>query len=78
MDMSQYLEIFIDESKEHLQLLNQSLLSLEQDPQDRAVLDEIFRVAHTLKGMSGTMGFSKMAKLTHDMENVCMPLEIVR
>ena len=70
MDMSQYLEIFIDESKEHLQLLNQSLLSLEQDPQDRAVLDEIFRVAHTLKGMSGTMGFSKMAKLTHDMENV--------
>ena len=68
--MSQYLEIFIDESKEHLQLLNQSLLSLEQDPQDRAVLDEIFRVAHTLKGMSGTMGFSKMAKLTHDMENV--------
>lgn len=70
MDMSQYLEIFIDESKEHLQLLNQSLLSLEQDPQDRAVLDEIFRVAHTLKGMSGTMGFSKMAKLTHDVENV--------
>jgi two-component system chemotaxis sensor kinase CheA len=70
MDMSQYLEIFIDESKEHLQLLNQSLLSLEQNPQDRAVLDEIFRVAHTLKGMSGTMGFSKMAKLTHDMENV--------
>lgn len=70
MDMSQYLEIFIDESKEHLQLLNQSLLSLEQNPQDRSVLDEIFRVAHTLKGMSGTMGFSKMAKLTHDMENV--------
>ena len=70
MDMSQYLEIFIDESKEHLQLLNQSLLSLEQNPQDRAVLDEIFRVAHTLKGMSGTMGFSKMTKLTHDMENV--------
>ncbi|MDQ2085872.1 chemotaxis protein CheA [Herbivorax sp. ANBcel31] len=70
MDMSQYLEIFIDESKEHLQSLNQSLLSLEKNPQDKSVLDEIFRVAHTLKGMSGTMGFSKMAKLTHDMENV--------
>ncbi|NLD51075.1 MAG: chemotaxis protein CheA, partial [Clostridiaceae bacterium] len=70
MDMSQYLEIFIEETKEHLQGLNQSLLQLEQNPQDKAVLNEIFRVAHTLKGMSGTMGFTKMAKLTHDMENV--------
>lgn len=70
MDMSQYLEIFIDETKEHLQGLNQSLLQLEQNPQEISMLNEIFRVAHTLKGMSGTMGFSKMAKLTHDMENV--------
>jgi two-component system chemotaxis sensor kinase CheA len=68
MDMSQYLEIFIDESKEHLQLLNQSLLSLEQDPQDRAVLDEIFRVAHTLKWQS----------LPTIWRMSCMPLEIVR
>ncbi|WP_010249136.1 chemotaxis protein CheA [Acetivibrio cellulolyticus] len=70
MDMSQYLEIFIDETKEHLQGLNQSLLQLEQNPQDISTLNEIFRVAHTLKGMAGTMGFNKMAKLTHDMENV--------
>lgn len=70
MDMSQYLEIFIEESKEHLQLLNQSLLQLEQNPSDTPCLNEIFRVAHTLKGMSATMGFSKMAKLTHDMEDV--------
>ncbi|MCX7708905.1 MAG: chemotaxis protein CheA [Clostridia bacterium] len=70
MDMSQYLEIFIEESKEHLQGLNQSLLQLEKNPSDVSVLNEIFRVAHTLKGMSGTMGFSKMAKLTHDMEDV--------
>lgn len=70
MDMSQYLEIFIEESKEHLQGLNQSLLQLEQNPQEKTVLNEIFRVAHTLKGMSGTMGFTRMAKLTHDMENV--------
>ncbi|MCX8130302.1 MAG: chemotaxis protein CheA [Clostridia bacterium] len=70
MDMSQYLEIFIEESKEHLQGLNQSLLQLEQNPNDDAMLNEIFRVAHTLKGMSGTMGFAKMQKLTHDMENV--------
>lgn len=70
MDMNQYLEIFIDESKEHLQGLNQSLLQLEQNPQDSAMLNEIFRAAHTLKGMAGTMGFSRMATLTHDMENV--------
>lgn len=70
MDMSQYMEIFIDETKEHLQGLNESLLQLEQNPQDIATLNEIFRVAHTLKGMAGTMGFNKMAKLTHDMENV--------
>ncbi|HOV26868.1 MAG TPA: chemotaxis protein CheA [Pseudobacteroides sp.] len=70
MDMSQYLEIFIEESKEHLQGLNQSLLQLEKNPQDVPILNEIFRVAHTLKGMAGTMGFNKMAKLTHDMENV--------
>lgn len=70
MDMNQYLEIFIDESKEHLQGLNQSLLQLEQNPQDTAMLNEIFRAAHTLKGMAGTMGFSRMATLTHDMENV--------
>lgn len=70
MDMSQYLEIFIDETKEDLQSLNESLLQLEQNPKDTAILNEIFRVAHTLKGMAGTMGFNKMAKLTHDMENV--------
>lgn len=70
MDMSQYLEIFIEESKEHLQGLNENLLQLENEPNNMAILNEIFRVAHTLKGMSGTMGFTRMQKLTHNMENV--------
>ncbi len=70
MDMTQYLQIFIEESNEHVQSLNQSLLQLEKDPGDNSVLNEIFRVAHTIKGMAGTMGFTKMTKLTHDMENV--------
>lgn len=70
MDMNQYLEIFIEESQEHLQNLNQSLLGLETNPKDMQILNEIFRVAHTLKGMAGTMGFSKMTNLTHQMENV--------
>lgn len=70
MDMSQYLEMFIEESKEHLQSLNDQLLELENNPNKMEVIHEIFRAAHTLKGMSGTMGFTKMQKLTHDMENV--------
>lgn len=70
MDMSQYLEIFIEETKEHLQSLNQCLLQLEKKPEETSVLNEIFRVAHTLKGMSATMGFNRMARLTHDMEDV--------
>jgi len=74
MDMSQYLEIFIEETKEHLQSLNQCLLQMEKNPQDNSMLNEIFRVAHTLKGMSGTMGFNRMSRLTHDMEDVLQAL----
>lgn len=70
MDMNQYLDIFVEESREHLQQLNVSLLELEKDNKDKSVLNEIFRVAHTLKGMSGTMGYTKMQTLTHDMEDV--------
>lgn len=70
MDMNQYLDMFVEESREHLQQLNSSLLELEKDNRNKSVLNEIFRVAHTLKGMSGTMGFTKMQTLTHDMEDV--------
>jgi len=70
MDMNQYLEIFIEESQEHLQGLNQSLLGLETNPKDMKILNEIFRVAHTLKGMAGTMGYTGVTSLTHQMENV--------
>ena len=70
MDVSQYLEIFIDETKEHLQALNTSILDLEQDPANMDTVNEIFRAAHSLKGMAGTMGYKRMQALTHDMENV--------
>ncbi len=70
MDVSQYLEIFIEESKEHLQNLNETLLEMEKDTQNRDYINEIFRVAHTLKGMAATMGFKRMSVLTHEMENV--------
>ena len=70
METNQYMEMFLDESREHLQSLNDGLLSLENDPEDLSVLNEIFRNAHTLKGMSATMGYTKTAELTHDMENL--------
>ncbi|MED0656756.1 chemotaxis protein CheA [Anoxybacillus ayderensis] len=70
MDMNQYLEVFIDESKEHLQTINEQLLELEKNPDDVSIVNEIFRSAHTLKGMSATMGFEDLANLTHQMENV--------
>ena len=70
MDVSQYLEIFIDESNEHLQNLNTQILNLESDPTSSDTVNEIFRAAHSLKGMAGTMGYKRMQTLTHDMENV--------
>ncbi len=70
MDVSQYLEIFIDETSEHLQNLSQQLMSLEEEPGNSDTINEIFRAAHSLKGMAGTMGFKRMQNLTHVMENV--------
>lgn len=70
MDVSQYLEIFLDETKEHLQNLNTQILELEADPENMNTINEIFRAAHSLKGMAGTMGYKRMQNLTHDMENV--------
>lgn len=70
MDVSQYLEIFIDESSEHIQTLSDCIMTLEQEPENKDTINEIFRAAHSLKGMAGTMGFKRMQHLTHDMENV--------
>jgi two-component system chemotaxis sensor kinase CheA len=67
--------MFIDESREHLQAMNENLLSLENNPDDISIVQSIFRSAHTLKGMSATMGFDDIASLTHEMENV---LDLVR
>lgn len=70
MELNQYLEVFIEESKEHLQACNVHLLELEKNPEDIKIVNEIFRSAHTLKGMSATMGYEDLASLTHQMENV--------
>lgn len=75
MDMSQYLDVFLEESREHLGNLNQKLLQLEKNTDDLPALNEIFRAAHTLKGMSSTMGFEDMADLTHHMENILADLK---
>ena len=70
MDVGQYLEIFIDESSEHIQTLSDCIMTLEQEPDNKDTINEVFRAAHSLKGMAGTMGFKRMQHLTHDMENV--------
>jgi two-component system, chemotaxis family, sensor kinase CheA len=70
MDTSEYMPMFLAESREHLQALNLAVVRLEADPQDRPTVDEIFRIAHSLKGMSGTMGFDRVAEVTHEMESV--------
>ncbi len=70
MDVSQYLEIFIDETSEHIQALSDSIMALEKEPHDMDTVNEIFRAAHSLKGMAGTMGFKRMQHLTHTMEDV--------
>lgn len=75
MDMNQYLSMFIDESNDHLQSLNEKMLELENNPTDLSVVQVIFRSAHTLKGMAATMGYEDLASLTHQMENV---LDLVR
>lgn len=70
MDVSQYLEIFIDETSEHLQSLSDCIMTLEKEPDNTDTINEVFRAAHSLKGMAGTMGFKRMQHLTHDMEDV--------
>jgi two-component system chemotaxis sensor kinase CheA len=70
VDVSEYLPMFVAESREHLQELSLAVVRIEERPDDRETLDEIFRIAHSLKGMSATMGFERMAALTHGMEDV--------
>lgn len=75
MDPAEYLPLFVAECREHLQELNVAVLALEQRSDDAAGVDAIFRVVHSVKGMAGTMGFSGMARLTHEMEEV---FELIR
>jgi two-component system chemotaxis sensor kinase CheA len=70
MDTSEYMPMFVAESREHLEQLNLAIVRLEENPKDRPTVEEIFRIAHSLKGMSATMGFSRIAELTHEMEDV--------
>jgi chemotaxis protein histidine kinase CheA len=75
MELSEYLPMFLAEGREHLQELNLAIIRIEEEPDDQATVDEIFRIAHSMKGMSATMGFAGMAALTHAMEDV---LELLR
>ena len=69
-DNSVYRTLFFEETDDHLQQLNEHVLQLESHPEDVELLNDIFRSAHTLKGMAATMGYDVMTKLTHKMENI--------
>lgn len=69
-DNSAYRDLFFEETDTNLEILNEEVLRLEQNPEDTEIIDSIFRAAHTLKGMAATMGYNTMAKLTHSVENV--------
>ena len=69
MDTSQYLGIFLDEAREHIQSLSDQMMILEQEPENQDAISEIFRAAHSLKGMAGTMGYKRLQHLTHVTED---------
>ncbi len=68
-DNSQYLQMFFDEAEEYIQILNENILALEQEPDNTDIINSIFRAAHSLKGMAATMGFDELTDLTHKLEN---------
>lgn len=70
MDMSQYKDLFVSEVREHLQGMNEAIVTLEGSPGDRENIDFLFRMAHSIKGMSASMGYSDMAELSHKMEDL--------
>jgi two-component system chemotaxis sensor kinase CheA len=70
MELSQYAELFLSESREHVSAINHLLLTLENDPGSREAVEGVFRAVHTIKGMSATMGYRAVADLSHEMENL--------
>ncbi len=78
MDINEYLPMFLAESREHLQELNLAVVRVEESPDDAETIGDIFRIAHSLKGMSATMGFERIAALTHAMEDLFEVLRVRR
>jgi two-component system chemotaxis sensor kinase CheA len=70
MELSQYAELFLSESREHVSAINHLLLTLESDPRSRDAVEGLFRAVHTIKGMSATMGYRAVADLAHEMEDL--------
>ena len=73
MDLSKYLKIFVNDSQEHLQRMDEFLLRLERRPEDEQAIDELFRSAHSLKGMAITMGFDEISKVADSLESFLDP-----
>jgi two-component system chemotaxis sensor kinase CheA len=70
MDMSQYRDLFISESREHLRAMNELIVSLEKEAGNREKIDSLFRSAHSIKGMAASMGYGDIAELAHKIEDL--------
>ncbi len=69
MDMGKYRAIFIDEATEHVAGIGSSLLELEKQPGDVEAIDDIFRRAHSIKGMAASLGYDSITEIAHGMED---------
>ncbi len=76
MDLTKYLHIFLKDSQEHLQRMDEHLLQLKAQPEDAEAIDSLFRSAHSIKGMSTTMGFDKLTQIAHSLENFLDPYRL--
>ncbi len=76
MDLTKYLHIFLNDSQEHLQRMDENLLQLKAQPEDAEAIDGLFRSAHSIKGMSTTMGFDKLTQIAHSLEDFLDPYRL--
>jgi two-component system, chemotaxis family, sensor kinase CheA len=70
IDLNRFIATFLDEAQEHLESIEEKAMVLGSDAQDVETLNSIFRAAHSIKGGSGTFGFTQLTDATHEMETL--------
>jgi chemotaxis protein histidine kinase CheA len=70
IDLAKYSKLFVNESREYLRTLNEAMVELEKKPDDKEIVEVMFRGCHTIKGMAGMMGFETITETTHALEDL--------